>query len=64
MLTFFWIKVAPLQLAVGIGSVCLVAGGNLGIIMGGELVCDEIQSQWQRAKEEQDRLEDDDEYMI
>lgn len=64
MLTFFWIKVAPLQLAVGIGGVCLVAGGSLGIIMGGELVCDEIQSQWQRAKEERDRLEDDDEYII
>ena len=64
MLTFFWIKVAPLQLAVGIGGVCLVAGGSLGIIMGGELVCDEIQAQWQRAKEERDRLEDDDEDII
>ena len=46
MLTFFWIKVAPLQLAVGIGRVCLVAGGSLGIIsIGEELVCDEIQAQ-------------------
>ena len=59
LLTYFWIKVAPLQLAVGIGGTCLIAGGSLGIVIVGESVFDEIEAYLQKAKEERERLDDD-----
>jgi hypothetical protein len=37
-------KVAPLQLAVGVGGTCLIAGGTWGIIQGGEWLCDELET--------------------
>lgn len=58
MLTYFWVKVAPLQLAVGIGGTCLIAGGSLGIIKGGEYLCDEFEAYFQKVREEREALEE------
>jgi hypothetical protein len=44
LMTYFWIKVAPLQLAVGFGGACLIAGGTMGVVMCGERLCDTIES--------------------
>ena len=41
--SYFLSKVAPLQLAVGIGGACVIGGGTLGIIKGGEWACDEFE---------------------
>ena len=60
MLTYFWVKVAPLQLAVGVGGSCLIAGGSLGIIKGGEMLCDEIEGYLQQVKEEREEVGDAD----
>ncbi len=40
---------APLQLAVGIGGTCLIAGGTWGVIQGGEWLCDELEN-WAESK--------------
>lgn len=37
----FLSKVAPLQLAVGVGGLCIIGGGTVGIVKGGEWLCDE-----------------------
>jgi len=55
MMTYFWIKVAPLQLAVGIGGACMIGGGTLAMVMGGEIVCDEIKGYVQKARQERER---------
>jgi len=52
LMTFFWIKVAPLQLAVGIGGLCMVGGGTLGIVMLGEMICDEIGEYIEKVRQE------------
>jgi hypothetical protein len=44
LLLFLSMKVAPLQLAVGVGGTCLIAGGTWGIIQGGEWLCDELET--------------------
>jgi hypothetical protein len=41
--SYFLAKVAPLQLAVGIGGACVIGGGTLGVIKGGEWACDEFE---------------------
>jgi len=41
-ITYFWIKVAPLQLAVGFGGTIMIVGGTILIVLGGDNVCDEI----------------------
>lgn len=53
----FLSKVAPLQLAVGIGGVCVVGGGTIGVVKGGEWVCDEIEV-WMERQEEMWRVEE------
>lgn len=52
LMTFFWIKVAPLQLAVGIGGLCMVGGGTLGIVTLGEMICDEIVEYMEKIRQE------------
>jgi len=52
LMTFFWIKVAPLQLAVGIGGLCMVGGGTLGIVMLGEMICDEFGEYLEKVRQE------------
>jgi len=49
--SFFLSKVAPLQLAVGIGGLCLVGGGTIGVVKGGEWLCDEIED-WMERQEQ------------
>jgi len=48
--SFFLSKVAPLQLAVGIGGLCVVGGGTVGIVKGGEWLCDEAED-WMERQE-------------
>jgi len=53
----FLSKVAPLQLAVGIGGACVVGGGTIGVVKGGEWVCDEIEV-WIERQDEMWRVEE------
>jgi len=59
LMTYFWIKVAPLQLAVGIGGVCMVGGGTLATILGGEMVCDQLQEYLVKVREDGDNTSED-----
>jgi len=58
MLTFFLSKVAPLQLAVGIGGACMIAGGTWGTVKLGTWLCDEVEASIQ-AKKLQKRMTKD-----
>ncbi len=44
---YFLSKVAPLQLAVGVGGLCLVTGGTYATILGGEWLCEEMEKAWE-----------------
>lgn len=44
LMTYFWIKVAPLQLAVGFGGACLIAGGTMGVVICGDRLCETIEA--------------------
>ena len=57
LMTYFWIKVAPLQLAVGIGGVCMVSGGTLALVLGGEFICDQLHEYVVNVREDRDNLE-------
>lgn len=61
LMTYFWIKVAPLQLAVGIGGVCMVSGGTLALVLGGEFICDQLHEYVVNVREDRDNLEASDE---
>ena len=54
LMTYFWIKVAPLQLAVGIGGVCMVSGGTLALVLGGEFICDQLHEYVVNVREDRD----------
>lgn len=56
IVSIFLSKVAPLQLAVGIGGMCVVGGGTVGIVKGGEWLCDEAEVWVER--EQRYRLEE------
>ena len=56
---YFLSKVAPLQLAVGIGGACVVAGGTYATVVGGEWLCDEAENIWGNGGIDYSVLEDD-----
>lgn len=64
LMTFFWIKVAPLQLAVGIGGLCMVGGGTLGIVTLGEMICDEIVEYIDKRRQERILLGEEEEEVV
>jgi hypothetical protein len=55
----FLSKVAPLQLAVGVGGLCVVAGGTYATILGGEWLCDEATNIWENRSTDDDDDDDD-----
>lgn len=50
MMTYLWIKVAPLQLAVGIGGLCMIGGGTLATMTIGDMLCNELQEYVDKQK--------------
>ena len=56
---YFLSKVAPLQLAVGVGGACVVAGGTYATVVAGEWLCDEAESLWGDGGIDYSVLEDD-----
>lgn len=56
---YFLSKVAPLQLAVGVGGACVVAGGTYATVAAGEWLCDEAESLWGDGEIDYSVLEDD-----
>jgi hypothetical protein len=54
LMTYFWIKVAPLQLAVGFGGACLIAGGTLGVVICGERLSETIEFALKHRRIDQD----------
>jgi len=65
-LTYFLAKVAPHVLAVGVGGVCMIAGGTSSIVFGGEKLIDTVQEallQYRTNKLLLDENEEDDDVV-
>jgi hypothetical protein len=57
LVTYFLSKVAPLQLAVGIGGACVISGGTYAVVSGGEWLCEEIEKIWDDSRSRKRRSE-------
>ena len=51
---YFLSKVAPLQLAVGVGGLCIIAGGTYASVLGGEWICDEVEKSFFESQYDSD----------